>query len=279
MSGLLIDTDELERLLHDRDVRVVDCRFTLTDPPAGRRQYLESHVPGAVYAHLDTDLAGPVTAHSGRHPLPEPEDFGATLSHLGISDETRVIAYDDAGGALAARLWWLLRWAGHQHVRLLDGGFSGWLRRNLPVEGGDVRHAATRFRVRVRPELVLDTAEILAAGATRTALQIVDARDGARYRGESEPIDTVAGHIPGTLNLPFTASLDADGCWKSQAELETLWRRALGRGFGHPWAVMCGSGVTACHLAVSGLRAGLPEPRLYVGSWSEWIRDPERPVA
>lgn len=275
----LISADELSALSGNAAVRIVDCRFNLMEPDAGRRDYLDGHIPGAVFVDLDRDLAAPLSTGTGRHPLPDPDQFAATMGALGVSNDTKVVVYDEASGALAARTWWLLRWAGHDDVRLLDGGITAWTMRDLPLESGQREHTPARFQARPRPELVLTVEEILAAGDAVDRLQLVDARDAARFEGRVEPIDAVAGHIPGAVNLPFAAALHENGTWRSPDELRRLWDDTLGDGAGAPWSVMCGSGVTACHLVISGLLAGLPEPRVYIGSWSEWISDPERPVA
>ena len=277
--NLIMRCEDLMATLDHEHVRVVDCRFSLTDPKAGRAQYLAGHIPNAVYADLDNDLAAPVGPATGRHPLPDVDVFSATMGRLGISRETHIIAYDQASGALAARLWWLLRWAGHDKVSLLDGGIARWQTLQLPLEMGQHEVAECRFVPELRPELVVDTGEISAALPNISALGLVDAREAERFRGIAEPIDPVAGHIPGARNVPFASSLQEDGCWENAETLRGKWQDELGDALGAPWCVMCGSGVTACHLIVSALLAGLPEPRLYVGSWSEWIRDPDRPVS
>ncbi len=278
-SNLLIDCEALHAALDDPGLRIVDCRFDLLDPGAGRRLHGNAHIPGAVFADLDDDLSAAVTADSGRHPLPEVGALSAVLGRLGIGQSTRVVVYDEGGGALAARCWWLLRWLGHKNARLLNGGLGRWQQLGFPTESGPVSVAPEQFLAEPQPHLVLQTPEITGAGEDCGSLQLVDARDSERFAGVNEPIDPVAGHIPGAISLPLTASLNEDGTWKSAAELRALWERALGPGFGAPWSTMCGSGVTACHLVISGLLAGLPEPRVYVGSWSEWITDPERPIA
>lgn len=274
----LTGVEALRSIITNDDVRVVDCRFSLNEPDAGRQQYHESHIPGAVFADLDKDMAAPVQSGTGRHPLPDPVAFAECLGRLGISRETRVVAYDQASGAMAARFWWLLRWLGHENVSLLDGGMARWVESGLPVESGQVEFEATVFNAKPNMALVLTTDDIVAAGSNREQLQLVDARDTERFDGIKEPIDPVAGHIPGTLNVPFSESLNTDCTWKSAEELRALWEGVLGHNFGSSWSVMCGSGVTACHLVASGLRAGLPEPRVYVGSWSEWITDPSRAI-
>ena len=274
----LIDTGELQPLIGETNVRIVDCRFDLCDPQAGRRAYRDRHIPGAVFADLDEDLAAPVAPDTGRHPLPVAEAFAETLGRLGISNSSDVVVYDDSGGGLAARAWWLLRWLGHQQVRLLDGGFQRWTAENRPLAAGDEVVAAASFSPLPHPEKILTTMDIFRSFDRIEELNLIDARDAARFRGEVEPIDPVPGHVPGSANLPYTVSLRDDGTWKSRGELESLWREVLGAEKNTAWAVMCGSGVTACHLAISAMEAGYREPRLYVGSWSAWIRDPARPI-
>ena len=275
----LISTEQLAAIVGNSDVRVVDCRFDLTHPSAGHACYLEEHIPGAVYADLDKDLAATVGPGTGRHPLPDPAELARTFGRLGIDAKTCVVVYDECSGALAARTWWLLRWLGHARVALLEGGIAHWRALGLPVESCEMDVDQKLFKPDPQAEMVLETQEIVAAGAERAHLRLVDARDAARFRGEIEPIDTVAGHIPGALNLPFSESLNDDGTWKDRTELKRMLENVLGSDGDAPWSVMCGSGVTACHLAIAGLLAGLPNPRLYVGSWSEWIAHPDRSVA
>jgi thiosulfate/3-mercaptopyruvate sulfurtransferase len=278
-EDLLISADQLRSRIGDADLRIVDCRFQLLDPEAGRRDYLEGHIAGAVYADLDRDLAGPVCGGSGRHPLPDPDDFASTLGRLGIDRETAVVVYDDDTGAVASRAWWMLRWQGHDDVWLLDGGLAAWKAQGLPLEAGEVRVAERGFRRSPRPGLVVGSDELLANVGTAGAPPLVDARAAERFHGLEEPIDTVAGHVPGAVNLPYDASIDPGGRWRGSDELAALWAGVLGDTGERPWSVMCGSGVTACHLVISALLAGRTEPRLYAGSWSEWIRDPDRPIA
>ena len=274
-QDLLTTATELAAALGDPNLRIIDCRFDLLEPAAGRMAWLESHIPGAVYADLDRDLSAPVAPDTGRHPLPSVADAEATFSRLGVDAGTRVVAYDDSGGAIASRAWWLLRWLGHRRVTVLDGGLQAWRARELPLEAGLREPARRAFRATPEPDRVLTTAEI-AAGL---APVLLDARDPVRFRGEAEPIDPIAGHIPGALNLPSGVFLHGDGTWEDADALRRRLGTLLGDDDSVPWAVMCGSGVTACHLAISGLLAGYSEPRLYVGSWSEWIRDPGRPIA
>ncbi|HWM28319.1 MAG TPA: sulfurtransferase [Woeseiaceae bacterium] len=294
-SEFLIGIRELQQHLQDRGWRVVDCRFELSQPEKGFSDYLAGHIPGAVYAHLDRDLAAPPARSgegSGRHPLPSAEVFARTLGKWGITPATRVVVYDQGGGSIAARLWWMLHWMGHRSVRLLDGGFPAWQRAGLPLSTAVPAVAAVTYEGVADDSMTVSTGEVLEALRSGTPLTLVDARDAARFEGKTEPIDPVAGHIPGARNFPFSTSLTADGSFRSGEDLKKAWSGTLeaakGRGSGEEsrlaaaqdaWAVMCGSGVTACHLALSAGLAGLPAPRLYVGSWSEWIRDVSRPVA
>ncbi len=276
---MLISAEALKSHLGDATLRIVDCRFELMRPAAGCSSHRQGHIPGAVFADLDKDLSAPIGPDTGRHPLPSVGDLAMTFGRLGIGSDTQVVVYDDCSGALASRAWWLLRWLGHERVALLEGGMARWQSLRLPIEVGDVTVQERVFDASPRPELILKTHEIVAAGQSVARLQLVDARDAARFRGDHEPLDVVAGHIPGAINLPFSESINADGMWKGTDELKRLWTRVLGAGHEGAWRVMCGSGVTACHLAMSGMIAGLDEPQLYVGSWSEWIRDPARPIA
>jgi thiosulfate/3-mercaptopyruvate sulfurtransferase len=276
---MLITVSELDAVLADANTRVLDCRFDIAAPASGRRAYLEGHIPGAVFADLDRDLAAPVRDHTGRHPLPTPAAFAAMLGRAGIGNDSQVVVYDAANGVLAARAWWMLRWIGHARTSLLDGGIAAWTAAGHGLEAGDVTATPATFVPRVREGRIVTTAELEAAVAAGDPFTLVDARDEARYAGVREPIDAVAGHIPGAVNFPLGRSLRPDGRWQSPDELAGAWRPVLGDAPGRPWMVMCGSGVTACHLALSGLLAGYREPRVYVGSWSEWIREPRRPVA
>ena len=273
----LIDIITLNTHRHDPDWVVVDCRFNLLEPEAGRRAYREHHLPGARYAHLDTDLSGPITPKSGRHPLPDPAQLAQKLGKWGIDHRSQVVAYDDLGGMLAAaRLWWLLRWLGHEAVAVLDGGLPAWRDAGLPLTAELPVVSATRFDARPDDRLWLTTAQVQALPSDYVVL---DARGAARYRGEIEPIDPVAGHIPGAVNLPTDGHLTPEGGFLPKGELRARFDAVLpGR---PPAAVVhsCGSGVTACHNLLAMAAAGLHGSRLYPGSWSEWIRDPRRPVA
>jgi thiosulfate/3-mercaptopyruvate sulfurtransferase len=277
-AGPLLDAAQLARATDDPTVVVVDCRFNLLDPPAGRAAYDRGHVPGARYAHLDDDLARQPQPGEGRHPLPDLDAFAATLGRWGIRPTDTVVAYDEGSGAIAARLWWLLRWVGHEASAVLDGGFAAWQAAGLPVEQTSP-HWQPRTYEPQRPHAaaVVSTEELpewLAAGGL-----LVDARAAPRYRGEQEPIDPVAGHVPGALNRPFSSNVTAAGTFRPADELRAEFLELLaGRDPGQIIA-MCGSGVTACQLLLAMEVAGLRGGTLYAGSWSEWVRDPVRPVA
>jgi thiosulfate/3-mercaptopyruvate sulfurtransferase len=280
----LIDTASLRGLLGSSLVAVVDCRFDLQDPQAGRRAYLRGHIPGAQYADLNKDLSAPVTSSSGRHPLPAPQDFAARLDKWGIGDDTQVIAYDESNGSFAARLWWMLRWMGLEVAAVLDGGLKAWIAQGGGLVTGEETAPAAENRLFRRFVLRVDTAAVLGAAEVASLLPdpqrlLIDARAAERYSGAVEPIDAVAGHIAGAVNHPFTQNLDADGRFLPAAELRRRWAERLAGREPRNVAAMCGSGVTACHNLLSLEIAGLSGAKLYAGSWSEWIRDPTRAIA
>lgn len=255
---------------------VVDCRFNLADPAAGKAAYLQSHLPGARYAHLDKDLAGVPGAGDGRHPLPDVGIFAETLGGWGITNSTHVVVYDDCSNAIAARLWWMLRWLGHDTAYALDGGIQSWAASGLLLERACPRVLSQTYAVgEVRHEWVVHTEHIsdeLSRGAA-----LADARSPERYQGVAEPIDPVAGHIPGAVNLPFSSVLQSDGRMLPAEQLAWDMRQFVAQSRG--LIAMCGSGVTACLLLLALSAAGLGDGRLYPGSWSEWIRDSRRPIA
>ena len=275
--GPLIGARALVRELGRIDWIVVDCRFTLTDPAAGRAAYDRGHIPGARYAHLDDDLSRRPRANEGRHPLPDRDRFAATLGAWGIGPDDNVVAYDEASGAIAARLWWLLGWLGHERRAVLDGGYAAWQEAGLPVEHEPPASGARGYDPRrPRSDDVVATDELAQRQAAGDVL--VDARAAPRYRGEQEPIDAKAGHVPGARNRPFSANLTAEGRFRPPGELRAELTELLGGRRPDRLIAMCGSGVTACHLLLALEVAGLPGGRLYAGSWSEWIRDPTRPI-
>jgi len=278
MSSPLISAANLAAHLDDPSWVVVDCRFTLTDPAAGPAAYARSHIPGARYANLDDDLARHPAPGDGRHPLPAAEDFAARLGAWGIGNDSTVAAYDEASGAIAARLWWLLGWLGHDRRLVLDGGFAAWNAAGLPVETRKPAWRPTRFFPRrVADDSVVEAAELPALQAAGSLL--VDARAAPRYRGEQEPIDPVAGHVPGAVNRPGSVNVEADGRFRAPEALRRELTELLGGRPAGELIAMCGSGVTACQLLLALAAVGLDGAKLYAGSWSEWIRDPQRPIA
>jgi thiosulfate/3-mercaptopyruvate sulfurtransferase len=275
----LISTTDLAAHLKDPDWVIVDCRFSLANPERGRRDYLHAHIPGAIYAHLDEDLSGAVIpGKTGRHPLPDIEKAAIVFSTMGIGQDTQVVSYDDAGGALAAvRLWWMLRWLGHEDAAVLDGGWQAWQAGGYPVQGGSESKTRRAFIPRPRPEMMATTEEIIGMLEDERTC-IVDARTADRFRGENEVIDPVAGHIPGAVNLPYPENLTEEGIFRSPEELREKYQ-VLGDIPPERAIFYCGSGVTSIHNILAMVHAGLKEPRLYAGSWSEWIADPSRPVS
>jgi len=261
---------------------LLDCRFDLAAPGAGREAYLRGHLPGAHYADLNLDLAGPVTATSGRHPLPAPDTLARRCAQFGIVRDVQVVAYDEANGSFAARAWWLLRWLGHRQVAVLDGGYRAWLAGGGELESGAMpaavsQAAAAPITAAVDRTAVLSVDEVLRALADPSRM-LVDARAAERYAGTVEPIDPVAGHVPGAVNHPFADNLGIDGHFLAPAELRRRWEARLAGKAPENAILMCGSGVTACHDLLALELAGLSGAKLYAGSWSEWIRDPSRPV-
>lgn len=278
MLTTLIDTQTLADHLDDPRWVVVDCRFTLTDSGAGRRAYTTGRIPGAHYGHLDEDLSGPVTPATGRHPLPDPGALARRLGAWGVDETKQVVVYDDSFGAMAARLWWLLRWQGQEAVALLDGGYPKWVRERRPVTLQPPRGRTATFRPRVNDRLWVGAAFVEQA-ATDSAFLVLDARAEERFRGALEPLDKVAGHIPGAVNAPYEDNLDVSGELLPPEELRARYLDLLGGVVPDQVIHMCGSGVTACHNVLAMEHAGLAGARLYAGSWSEWIRDDRRPVA
>jgi thiosulfate/3-mercaptopyruvate sulfurtransferase len=257
---------------------VFDCRHDLLRPDWGRHEFAVAHIPGAVFAHLDHDLSSPVTPHSGRHPLPVRAALAAFLGAAGVGTDTAVVAYDQDKSPFAARLWWLLRWLGHERVSVLNGGLAAWRAAGLPLHSAPAPRLARPFTVRpalVRALTTTDVQRELEGGR----LLLLDARSADRFAGQNETIDPVAGHVPGARNQPFALNLDSSGRLQSPAALSALWRGVLGDTPPTQVVAMCGSGVTACHNLLAMELAGLPGARLYAGSFSEWIRDPARQVA
>lgn len=274
----LVTAEELEENLGEAHWRVVDCRFSLSETERGRQAYLSEHVAGAVYAHLDEDLSGEIIAgRTGRHPLPPVSEFVETLSAWGISRETQVVAYDDASGAIAARLWWMLNWLGHEAVAVLDGGWKRWKEEGRAVAAGVEGYAYESFKADLRPELGVDSGVVDQVREDPDFL-LIDARARERYEGEVEPIDVKAGHIPGAICYPFAENLGDDGRFLSPERLKARFQDLLDGVPPERAIFYCGSGVTAAHNLLALKHAGMGNAKLYSGSWSEWITDPERPI-
>jgi thiosulfate/3-mercaptopyruvate sulfurtransferase len=277
MFQTLISPTELAPQLANEQWAIVDCRFDLTDPGAGERHFLEAHIPGARYAHLDRDLSGEKTGVNGRHPLPTAEQMRQRFSALGVGPGTQVVAYDADSGMYAARLWWLLRFMGHEAVAVLDGGFARWTAEGHPVRGGREEWRAATFVGAARDSWTVDADTVL-RGLDDDSRPLVDARAETRFRGENETLDKIGGHIPGARNHFFQHNLTGDKRFKTPDELRRQWDAVLRRESVSQAVMYCGSGVTACHNLLALEHAGLPGARLYPGSWSEWSSDPDRPI-
>lgn len=275
----LISASELFDQIANPDWVIIDCRFSLDDTERGRRDYLQAHIPGAVYTHLNEDLSGPIIpGKTGRHPLPKPETFAQTLSNWGIDAKVQVVAYDDKGGAMAAaRLWWLLRWVGHDAVAILDGGWPQWQKKGYSVTSGIETRKPRVFTPRVRNDLLVSSADVLKI-LHNPNFRLIDSRSADRYRGENETIDPVAGHIPGAFSAPFANNLDSNGLFISQEDLKDRFQDLLGNIPPERAVFYCGSGVTASHNLLALAHAGFGDARLYAGSWSEWITNTDYPI-
>ncbi len=272
----LISAQGLRALLGSAHLLVVDCRYELSNVAAGRSAYAAGHIPGAVFASMDDDLAGPRAAGLGRHPLPSPAAFAAALGRWGFTSSSRVVVYDQGNGAFAARLWWLLRARGHAAVQLLDGGYAAWLAAGLPTDTNVPQPGPTAVTERGF-DGVLSSAEV-AAGLAAGSITLVDARAADRFAGRNETVDPVAGHVPGAVNMPFAGNLTPALQFQDVAQLRQRWAPLLGQPDLPPVVAMCGSGITACHNLVALELAGYRGARLYAGSFSEWITDPARAV-
>ena len=278
MYTTLISTADLAAHLDDPALVIVDVRHDLTQPETwGESQFATGHLPGAQFAHLDRDLSAPKTGKNGRHPLPSPEVCAATFGRLGIDAGKQVVAYDSGGGMYAPRLWWMLRWLGHDAAAVLDGGIAKWMREGRPTTTANPDPRPVTFPIR-RVERTLAAADVLASLPDRS-LMLVDARGPERFRGEIEPLDPVAGHIPGAVNRPYPQNLEPDATFKSAEKLRAEFAAVVGPTPAARIANLCGSGVSACHNILAMEIAGIPGSLLYPGSWSEWCADPSRPVA
>ncbi|QTD44278.1 sulfurtransferase [Ottowia testudinis] len=276
----LISVDHLLAALHSATPPVVlDCGFELTDGDAGQRAYDAGHIPGAFYVHLDHTLSGAKTGRNGRHPLPEKERFAQAMAALGLHNDTQVVAYDNAGGMYAARLWWMLRWAGHAAVAVLDGGLAAWKAAGHALQSqAPPAPAPGAFTLRAPPVRTVDYDAVKANIDTRQRL-VLDARAPDRFRGENETLDAIGGHIPGARNRLFRDNLAADGRFKPAVQLRQAFDAVTGGRAAAEVIHQCGSGVTACHNLLAMEVAGLPGAALYPGSWSEWSAQPGAPIA
>jgi thiosulfate/3-mercaptopyruvate sulfurtransferase len=273
----LISTGALALHLDDPAFLLVDCRYKLDDAGWGAREYAAGHIPGAIYADLGHDLAGPVNGMNGRHPLPDPHTLAQTFGRFGVASGVQVVAYDQENGMYASRLWWLLRWLGHDTVAVLDGGFRKWTAENRPAASGVEQRAPSTFSGSPRAEMAVDVAAV-AAMVDTPAWRLIDARAPERYRGDNEPIDKKAGHIPGAANHFYQANLDEQGLFRTPEQLREGLKDAIGETPADHVVCYCGSGVTACHNLLALEHAGIKGAKLYAGSWSEWSADPSRPV-
>ncbi|TMW73414.1 sulfurtransferase [Alteribacter natronophilus] len=274
MRNILVSKEWLYSTLHSRDIVIADCRFNLGNPSAGKVEYENGHIPGAVYFHLNDDLSGPADdPGKGRHPLPDPAVFAEKMARSGIGNDTTVVAYDDQGGSMAARLWWLLTYTGNSNARVLDESFSKWLDKGYPVDTKVPEiHEKAHYKVNINPHMTASAEEVKRAGVSG-AQQLIDARSPERFKGEYEPIDPVAGHIPGAVNDNWENRLDSEGRWKSAAELKNDLKQYERSGS----IVYCGSGVTACANILAFTAAG-KSAKLFPESWSGWIADNDNPV-
>jgi len=272
----LVSAEELNQHIDDPNWAVFDLRFDLNDKEKGPQEYLEGHIPGAVYAHLERDLSLPASPQGGRHPLPAVGVMERTFSKWGIDGDTQVVAYDSQGGSFAARLWWMLRYLGHNRVALLDGGFPAWVKVSLPLHKGQESRAPRAFKADPQDWMLVDVEDVLRSLYDEESL-LIDARSPERHQGLEEPIDRLAGHIPGAANRFWQHNLDEKGHFHSKETLQKEWQELLKDIPPESSIVHCGSGVTGCLNILAMTRAGLGGARLYAGSWSQWLEDPDLP--
>lgn len=273
MFTTLIDVESLLESYTNQDWLIIDARYDLADKGAGRKAYLQGHIPGAIYVDLYDDLSRPPTTNKGRHPLPTEGVMNELFSELGINDATQVIVYDNAFGAFAARLWWMLRHMQHSQVAVLDGGWQAWEVGAAEIASKIEQANSSNFKKTARKQDVIDIKQI------ENVDLLIDSREPARYRGEIEPIDKVAGHIPGAINRFWKQNLSENGCFKEKAKLHAEFQQIFASTPAKESVFYCGSGVTACHNLLAAVHAGLEQPKLYAGSWSEWSSDASNPVA
>ncbi len=274
----IISAQQLNQIITRENIRVFDCRFSLKDPQAGLNNYREGHLPGAQFADMDTQLSSAMTSTSGRHPLPEPDVFIEQLRQWGVNNDSQVIAYDDISGAFAARLWWMLRWVGHENVAVLDGGIQKWNEAGYHLSQEEVEFPQGDFTGEANMSWLMDVTtverEMEAANIT-----LIDARSAERYSAKDQSTDPVPGHVPGAVSLPFSGNLTKDGVFETPEIIKQRYISVINNQPLSNVVNMCGSGVTACHNILAQTVAGLPPTKIFIGSWSQWIRDPSRPVA
>ena len=275
----LVDAPDLARLIEQGDVLVCDCRFDLNDSEAGRRDYLTGHIPSAIYIDLERDLSAAPNGTNGRHPLPDRTAFALHMANLGVFQNGLAVAYDTSGGYYASRLWWMLRWAGHGQVAVLDGGLGAWIQSGQALEQGDYRARAGNFQASTEPRMPITEVEGIEANLANGELLVVDARTAERFAGAPHPLDTASGHIPGAGNRFWQNNLMPGGRFKPAEMLAAEFRQLLRERKPEATVHQCGSGVTATHNLLAMEVAGLGGSHLYPGSWSEWTSDPRRPVA
>jgi len=274
----LIDANTLSEQLSRDDLTLLDCRFDLAHVTWGETEYARAHLPGALYLHLDRDLSSPISGSSGRHPLPDPERFAARLAELGVTSDSQIVAYDQGNAAYGARLWWLARWIGLRNVAVLDGGIAAWRASGFPLETAVRTPRPGSLAPFVAPNAWVSS-DAVDELRKRPGNLLIDARGAERFAGRNETLDPVAGHVPGARNRPYLDNLGADGRFLPAEVLRQRFATMLGSLPPSSVIAMCGSGVTACHHLLALEHAGFSGARLYAGSWSEWIRDPRRPIA
>jgi thiosulfate/3-mercaptopyruvate sulfurtransferase len=274
-NSIVVTADWLASRLDDPSIRIFDCRFDLNRPQYGREAYMTSHIKGAQYLDLEQDLSAPVSTHGGRHPLPDPDLFARKIGEFGVDDAVTVVAYDDQNGAFASRLWWIMRYMGHAHVYILDKGYTYWQLRGLPTSREIPNPQAKQFQPRLQKQMVV-TMEDVKSKLHAQGTVLLDSREHKRYLGIEEPIDPVAGHIPGAYHSFWKDGIGEDGSWKSALEQKQRFQHIQQA---DEVIVYCGSGVTACPNIVALIEAGFPNVKLYAGSWSDWCSYPSNPVA
>ncbi len=274
----IISVEDLNKNISNQDWFVFDCRFLLKDPEGGLKKFNQGHIPGAQFADMDKDLASPMTATTGRHPLPDPNELIKKLQSWGISNSSQIICYDDMSGAFAARMWWLLKWLGHNDVAVLDGGIDKWTANGLTVETDVQQRTAGSFSGQANNDMWV-VVGFIQKELEQNKINLLDARSSERFTAKDSKTDPVAGHVPGAMSFPFAENLSKQGVFLSADELKNRFAPMVVNAKDKEAISMCGSGVTACHNLLAMSIAGLPITRLYVGSWSEWIKDKSRPVA